>query len=291
MIEFPRLGSLEKRLTAPDGSIVGIIEEARESAAGLTTSTNVARLGPNDPIPEVAGNYILDHVLSRSDAVTKAQAVAHLFQLRRAGAAIALVSHDEALLESCADEIWWIRNDALIARGDPSEVLSQYRRHVANALRASGENQLPRLSPAMRNGDGRATLEEIELLGGNGGPSTVFHRGETVAIRVTVRFTSPVADPVVGIMIRTRIGLNVYGTNTELEQLKLGPVQTAGRIRVSYRFRCDLCPGEYTVTAASHDPDGIWHDWMEDAVAFSVSDSRYTAGFANLRAHVEAEKL
>jgi hypothetical protein len=31
-----------------------------------------------------------------------------------------------------------------------------------------------------------------------------------------------VPDPVVGILIRTRIGLNVCGTNTELEKLKFG---------------------------------------------------------------------
>jgi lipopolysaccharide transport system ATP-binding protein len=37
---------------------------------------------------------------------------------------------------------------------------------------------------------------------------------------------------------------------------------------------------------ASHDPDGVWHDWLEDAVAFSVSDGRYTAGVANLHAQV-----
>jgi len=47
-----------------------------------------------------------------------------------------------------------------------------------------------------------------------------------------------------------------------------------------------LCPQEYTLTVASHDPDGIWHDWLEDAVAFSVSDARFTAGVANLRTQV-----
>jgi lipopolysaccharide transport system ATP-binding protein len=45
-----------------------------------------------------------------------------------------------------------------------------------------------------------------------------------------------------------------------------------------------LCPQEYTITVASHDPDGVWHEWLEDAVAFLVTDSRYTAGVANLRA-------
>lgn len=282
MIEFPVL-----KLAAPDGSIIGIIEEGRESLVTM----GAVKLLPGNHVPDIPGNYVLDHALSRSDSVTKSQAVARLVQLRREGATIALVSHDEALLESCADEIWWIRDSALIARGDPLEVLGRYRRHVADALRASGENEVPRLSPTMRNGDGRAALEQIELLGENGDPATVFRSGEAVTIRVTVRFSSRVADPVVGIMIRTRIGLNVYGTNTELEQLKLGPVEPGARLRVTYRFHCDLCPGDYTVTAASHDPDGLWHDWMEDAVAFKVSDLRYTAGVANLKARVQSEKL
>jgi lipopolysaccharide transport system ATP-binding protein len=112
-----------------------------------------------------------------------------------------------------------------------------------------------------------------------------------VAIRVIVRFAAAVTDPVAGIMIRTRIGLNVYGTNTELEGLRPGPVRPGEAIAVTFRFRCDLCPGDYTVTAASHDPDGVWHDWMEDAVAFNVVDDRFTAGVANLRAKVSVERV
>jgi homopolymeric O-antigen transport system ATP-binding protein len=287
MIEFTAPGLDAPGLTAPDGSIVGLIEEG----FGSLTAQNAIHLGPGDPIPETFGNYVLDHTLSRCDAVTKSQAVARMVRLRRAGSTIALISHDEALLESCADEIWWLCNGRLIARGDPSDVLAQYRSHTAEALRISGQGRTAPISPTMRQGDGRAVLEQIELLGDTGGPATVFRSGEAVAIRVTLRFASRVADPVVGIMIRTRIGLNVYGTNTELERLKLGPAEPGNLLRVTYRFRCDLCPGEYTVTAASHDPDGVWHDWMEDAVAFSVSDSRYTAGVANLRAQVEYEEV
>jgi lipopolysaccharide transport system ATP-binding protein len=282
MIEFTAL-----RLTAPDGSIIGIIDEGTEPPA----LPKAAIVRPGDPIPDAPGNYVLDHALSRASSVAKSKAVTRLVQLRRAGATIALLSHDELLLESCTDEIWWIRDGDLIARGDPGDVLAQYRRHVAEALRASGENQLPRLSPTMRTGDGRATLEQIELLGENGTSATVVRSGEEMTIRVTVRFARWAADPVVGIMIRTRIGLNVYGTNTELEQLPLGPVEPGAALGVTYRFRCDLCPGDYTVTAASHDPDGVWHDWIEDAVAFAVSDSRYTAGVSNLKAKVTAEKI
>src|SRR5205085_1151394 len=194
------------------------------------------------------------------------------------GATIILISHDEALLESCVDEIWWIRDSQLVHRGDPREVLDRYHREVAREIRAAGEREPLLLTPAMRKGDGRASIDAIELAGESGAATSVWRSGESVVIRVTVRYEQAIADPVIGIMIRTRIGLNVYGTNTELEQVKLGPVNAHDILRVTYRFRCELCPGDYTLTAASHDPDGVWHDWMEDAVAFTVTDLRYAAG-------------
>jgi lipopolysaccharide transport system ATP-binding protein len=118
----------------------------------------------------------------------------------------------------------------------------------------------------------------------------IWQSGETVSVRVAVKFEAAVADPVVGIMIRTRVGFEVYGTNTGLEGVTLGPCEAGETLRVTFTFRCELCPQEYTLTAASHDPDGVWHDWAEDAIAFSVADSRYTAGVANLRAGVTVER-
>jgi len=277
MIEF-----FAPDLIAPDGSIIGVIEEGDSRL----TAPGIARI---DAVPTSPGNYLLDHPLAKSDPVTRARSISRLADLRRAGATFALFTWDEQLLERCADEIWWLRDGALIARGDPAEILPVYRRHIARLLRASGEGELAPVAPALRNGDGRAALQSIELIGENGVPATVWRSGEAVSIIVTVRYLKRVEDPVVGILIRTRVGLNVYGTNTELEQLHSGPVETGDILRVTCRFRCDLCPGDYTVTAASHDPDGVWHDWQEDAVAFAVADSRYTAGVANLRGQMVAE--
>ncbi len=175
------------------------------------------------------------------------------------------------------DEGWWIRPAGDLERGDPGEILAAYTRDRYRQI------QMP---APFRRGDGRARLVSIETLDAAGQPSSSWRSGDEVQIRVAVEFANDVADPVVGIMIRTRIGTEVYGTNTELEKVSLGPVAAGDRRVVSFAFRCDLCPQEYTITAASHDPDGVWHDWMEDAVAFRVTDSRYTAGIANLRARV-----
>ncbi|MEP6717051.1 MAG: Wzt carbohydrate-binding domain-containing protein, partial [Terriglobia bacterium] len=277
MIAFEALN-----LTAPDGGIIGVLGQVEHPACH--------RIRSGEPVPEIPGNYILEHPLATADAVTRARAISQISALGRAGATLVLITWDEALLEQCADEVWWLGNDGrLILRGHPAEVLPEYRRHTAAAIRAAGAGIAAPLAPSSRAGDGRAELHSVELLNAEGQPATVWQSGEAAVIKVIVGFTAEVADPVIGILIRTRIGLNVYGTNTELEQLHPGPLAAGETLTVTFRFRCDLCPGDYTVTAASHDPDGVWHDWQEDAVAFAVTDSRYTAGVANLRAKVVAE--
>ncbi|HYW43733.1 MAG TPA: Wzt carbohydrate-binding domain-containing protein [Bryobacteraceae bacterium] len=287
---------------APDGVVVGIIGENGSGksrllrlAAGVETPaegsverSGAARLlGPGDALDLASAAVLLiDQTFSQLDALERERAAITLDRMRRAGVTTLLVSHEEELLRRLADEIWWLDEGKMAGRGDPQEILGQYRKHIAQRLRAWGEQASAPLNPRMRRGDGRAEVLGAETFGEDGRPTAIWRSGELAVVKVGVRFRAAVADPVIGMMIRTAIGLNVYGTNTELERLKLGPREAGDTLEVTFAFRCELCPQEYTLTVASHDPDGVWHDWLEDAVAFAVSDSRYTAGVANLRAQV-----
>jgi hypothetical protein len=177
----------------------------------------------------------------------------------------------------------------LAAKGDPKETLTRYRRFVAERVRSWGESIAPRMVPSSRRGDGRAEVISIETLGANGEPTIVWKSGEMVSVRATLRFHEAVSDPVLGMLIRTQIGFEVYGTNTDLERVKIGPRVAGETVILTFKFLCDLCPHAYTITLASHDPDGSAHDWLDDAVAFTVADERPTAGVANLRAKVTVE--
>jgi lipopolysaccharide transport system ATP-binding protein len=272
----------------PDGVVIGVIGENGSGkgrllrlAAGieLPASGQVERSGA-EPV------VLFGETLASQDALQREKTAMAFDGLRRAGKTVFLISHEEALLRRLTDEVWWLDKGRLAGRGDPEEVLTAYSKHIAGRLRAWGETAPMTLSPRWRRGDGRAEILSVETIGESGAPTLVWRSGELAVVKVRVRFRDAVADPVIGIMIRTRIGLNVYGTNTELERLKLGPC-AAGDIReLTYAFRCELCPEYYSLTVASHDPDGVWHDWLEDAVSFAVSDDRYTAGVANLRATV-----
>jgi len=292
-------------VSAPGGAIIGVIGEdgagvsevlrlATGAALPLEGSVDHSQparyLGPTDALNlSPTAVLAIDHTLSMHDAIVGARAAQGLERLRRDGATILVASHDLEMLKELCEEIWWVKNGRLAAKGDPAEVVREWQRHVAASHRTWGDSVISPMLPSMRRGDGRAQILELAVFGESGQPASVIRSGETMKVRVTVHFEQAASDPVVGVMIRTRIGFEVFGTNTELEKLKLGPCLKGVTLRVTFSIPCNLCPQEYTITAASHDPDGVWHDWMEDAVAFSVSDSRYTAGVANLRAEVGYE--
>jgi lipopolysaccharide transport system ATP-binding protein len=280
-------GRIDLDMDFPEKAIIGVLVGAngadansiKESARAIPGARLIGLHDELDLSP--ASLLILDHALALLPRFERQQAATRLTELRRSGTTTVLISHDEELLEAICDELWWSG-----LRGAPAQILQAYRKHVATQMRESGNGKLPGLAPSIRRGDGRASIQGIELIGESGVSTVVWKSGESVVIRVAVRYETPVADPVIGMLIRTRIGLSVYGTNSELEQLRFGPCAAGETVVVTFAFVCDLCPGEYTLTVASHDPDGVWHEWLEDAVAFSVGDSRYTAGVANLRANV-----
>jgi len=296
----PPLAGLDA--VAPDGAVIGIVGEdgsgksclvrlaagLEKPVSGVVEAGEPRRLlGPDDALDLTSVAVLaMEHTLARHDALVRQRTAMALDRLRRAGATVLLVSHEDELLRQVADEVWWLDRGKLAGRGDPEEMLRAYGCHMARRVRAWGESVSAPIAPRLRRGDGRAEVAKLELLGESGQPAAVLRSGEVAAVRVMVRFQGNVADPVVGLMIRSRAGMNVYGTNTELEGLKLGPCAGGDVVELSFAFRCELCAGEYTLTVASHDPDGVWHDWLEDAVAFAVADTRYTAGVANLRATV-----
>ena len=301
------LGPLKEfRAKAPSGVIIGVIGEKGSGAAELL------KLAAGTAAPEggevIAGAHrrfvalgeplnlapadviALDQALATQDAVVRARTLTGLDRLRRSGTTVFLASHETNLLETLCDEVWWIDAGELAAKGDPKETLIKYGRHVAERIRAWGETIPPRLAPSFRRGNGRAEVISIESLGDGGTPTIVWKSGEMVSVRVDVRYHDAVENPVLGLLIRTQIGFEVYGTNTELERVTIGPRKAGETAVVIFAFLCDLCPQAYTLTVASHDPDGTAHDWLDDAIAVTVTDERSTAGVANLRAKVTVEK-
>ena len=254
---------------------------------------------------------VVDEALAVGDAIFANRCVRKFGELKARGVTVVLVSHDLALVKMICDRAMLLWAGRTEAEGEPGEVVNRYNGMVLDRQRAfvvaqtsvcasraaGGDGGAPLAAPlefSFRHGDRAAEVLQVELYGAGGQPTRVVASGEKVRVRVLARFAKRHPNPVVGVMIRTRIGMEVYGTNTMLEQIDCGggeALEPGDLLEVNFEFPCALTPQEYTLTVATQQPDGSSHDWLDDVLSFQVLDTRPTAGVANLRAKVTAKRV
>ncbi len=232
--------------------------------------------------PEI---LIVDEALAVGDAVFANRCVRKFQELRERKTTVLFVSHDLGLVKQLSDRAILLLNGRMEAEGTPRDVINRYIGLVLEKQEAP-ERKNGRLASSFRHGDGTSEIVAVELVNGRGESVVSVESGEQVRVRVRCRYHRAQQDPMVGILIRTRIGMDVYGTNTRIEQIELGELQAGDELEVEFRIACWLTSGQYTLTVATQAPDGSSHDWLDDAIAFDVVDTRMAAGVANLRAEV-----
>jgi lipopolysaccharide transport system ATP-binding protein len=232
--------------------------------------------------PEI---LIVDEALAVGDAVFANRCVRKFQQLREQKITVLFVSHDLGLVKQLSDRAILLLHGKIEAEGAPRDVINRYIGLVLEKQEASVKKS-DRLSSSFRHGDGTSEILSVEILNSHGQPTEVVPSGEEITVRVRSRFHRPLRDPMVGILIRTRIGMDVYGTNTRIEQVEMGTLQPGDELEVNFRIPCRLTAQQYTLTVATQSPDGSSHDWLDDAIAFDVVDTRPLAGVADLRAEV-----
>jgi ABC-type polysaccharide/polyol phosphate transport system ATPase subunit len=233
--------------------------------------------------PEV---LIVDEALAVGDAVFANRCVRKFEELRERKVTVLFVSHDLGLVKQLSDRAILLEKGRLTLEGSPNDVVNRYIGQVLQK-QAPTIHKEQRLRPSHRHGDGSSEVIGIEILGRDGKPASAFTSGECVTVRIRSRFHAATSDPMVGILIRTRIGMEVYGTNTRIEKKSLGDFEAGDELEVNFRMECWLTPQSYTLTVATQNADGTSHDWLDDAIGFDVVDARHAAGVTNLRAEIE----
>lgn len=235
--------------------------------------------------PEI---LIVDEALAVGDAIFANRCIRKFDELKQRGVTVLFVSHDLGLVKQLSNRAILLLNGRMEAQGAPSDVINRY---IGLVLAKQGEPAAGGgLDASYRHGDGTSEIVSVRLLGADGGESAAVAPGEAVTVSVRCRFRRAIEDPMVGILIRTRIGMDVYGTNTRIEGTGMGSFEAGEEATVDFRFDCLLTPQEYTLTVAAQYADGSSHDWLDDVLAFRVVGGAARAGVASLRARVEVRR-
>ena len=94
-----------------------------------------------------------------------------------------------------------------------------------------------------------------------------------------------------GVLIRNRLGIDVFGTNTRIEGIDLGTFWREKCSRSNSRSIACLTRQDYTLTVATQYREGYSQDWLDDFISFSVTDARDVAGLANFKTKVDWRRI
>jgi ABC-type polysaccharide/polyol phosphate transport system ATPase subunit len=239
---------------------------------------------------------IVDEALAVGDAIFASRCIQKFDELRQKKVTVLLVSHDLGLVKRLADRAAFMLEGKIVMEGSPKDAVNRYVGYVLDHERQDrecdkGANAGLAAKSSFRHGDGASRIVEVRLLNTAGEPCHIFHPGESMIIEIQAVFHKTVSDPVVGILVRNRIGIDVFGTNTRLEHANLGSIHAGETIEVQFELDCLLSRQEYTVTVATQYWNGLSQDWLDDVVEFQVVDTKDVAGVLNLNTRVRHHKL
>ncbi len=244
--------------------------------------------------PEV---LIVDEALAVGDAVFASRCVQKFEELRRNKVTVLLVSHDLGLIKRLADRAAFMLNGKIVMQGSPKDAVNQYVGYVLDRERSAQESSAVPVEESVaakssfRHGDGASRVTSVRILDAQGESCRAFRPGDTIVLSIRAAFQKRVTNPVVGILIRNRIGIDVFGTNTRLERIELGDYEPGEEMEVEFELDCLLSRHEYTVTVAVQYWNGLSQDWLDDVLEFRVEDSKDVAGVLNLNTRVRHQRI
>lgn len=176
--------------------------------------------------PEI---LIIDEVITVGDEEFQRRCYDHLYELRRRGVTIVVVSHSLGLVQAMCDEVAWLDHGEVQQSGRAVEVVGAYLKRVNEAERAAHAGE-----GAQRAGDhfgtGEVVISEIEYLDGDGTRVSSATSGEPIRIRMHYQVNEPVDDPVFAVSIRSENGTVVGTATTAVDEVVTGPCRSDGHV-------------------------------------------------------------
>ena len=234
---------------------------------------------------------LVDEILAVGDETFQQKCLDKLAAFRRLGKTIVLVSHDLATMERWSDELLWLDNGVVQARGEPRRVIDLYRegmlmREEKTALAAHHRVEEvvqdgAVLETSNRWGSQEIAIVAVQMLDAAGAERYVYRSGEPMRVVSHYRVNCQVEDPVFGLAIMRGDGLRCYGSNTDLEEIPLPPLGEEGTVEI-FLERLDLIAGTYFLDVAVHARNGYPYDYHHELYSFTVQSELRDTGVCRI---------
>jgi lipopolysaccharide transport system ATP-binding protein len=248
---------------------------------------------------------IVDEILAVGDAAF-AQKCSRYFEKFRARGTLLFVSHNSGLVSQLCQRALWLERGEVRELGPAGEVCANYitelaeraekhavarqeaeaagwraveppalvrdgRRRTPNIIEVSGFN-----AEAPWHGHGGASITEVYFCSSERQPLSRIEGGDEVRLRIECRAQRDISRPIMGFLLRDRLGQNIFGDSTYLACRDRGiSVSVGDDFAAQFTFQMPfLARGNYALTVAITEgtqEDHIHVHWIEEAIILSVS--------------------
>ncbi len=213
---------------------------------------------------------IIDEILAVGDQAFQEKCITHIFEMKRKGVTIVLVSHNLDILRKLCTHLLWMDKGEMRAYGATETLIQQYlsflfeRGHHAHRQTAA---------PFQRLGTGDVEITAVRLLDKEGNEREDFITGDVMTVELRYMAHKPVLNPEFGLAIHRQDGVQVSGPNTQFAGLPIERIEGIGVVR--YRIPdLPLLPAQYVISTAIHNTQyALTYDHHVKAYPFQVGSS------------------
>ena len=259
---------------------------------------------------------VVDEALAVGDIVFTQKCMRFIRKFQEHGSLL-FVSHDTASVQNLCNSGVWLKNGRMELAGTAKIVSEAYLQYTLQEIYGD-VSKLNSINPSAvaedpsRNVDtppkinygavvslsnnidaatgwktGHADIVSVSLSRLSPGKEGVFEGGEMVCMKVCAKSHKLMLNPILGFLVRDRLGQDLFGENT-LSFTKALPtsIQPGMTFEGTFEFRLPMLPnGQYAVMASVADGDlydNLQHHWMHDALIINVSSSKVRFGLVGI---------
>ena len=259
---------------------------------------------------------VVDEALSVGDAVFVQKCMRFIREFQKRGTLI-FVSHDITSVQNLCESGIWLNGGKIQRAGTAKEVAEAYLQYTLQEIYGEettlttigsdddllASEQPPATMPAVdyqavasvrenlssAKGwkTGHAEITAVALARLSPGPDGVFEGGVRVRMTVRAKALEPVARPILGFLVRDRLGQDLFGENTlKFTDTVPTPIEAGTTFQGVFDFKLPMLPnGQYAVMASVADGDlhdNVQHHWVHDALIITVSSSKVRYGLVGI---------
>jgi len=210
---------------------------------------------------------IVDEILAVGDQSFQEKCINHIYEMKRSGVTIILVSHSLDIMRKLCTRLVWMEKGIMRASDLPEVIIQEYLASLHSRDKRFAEQTDDHF---LRSGTGEVEITGVRFLDARNQRQDSFLTGDPLTIEISYLAHQPVREPEFGLAIYRQDGVQVNGPNTQFAGLFIEHITGSGRILYQIK-QLPLLPGNYVVSVAVHNSRyERTYDLHEKAYSFRV---------------------